>query len=52
MVEVGLDLIKLRGWRNDSCHVRAGPLPYLWPGAPVFQVVRAMQYVWRKVGLV
>ena len=32
--------------------VRAGPLPYLWPpGAPVFQVVRAMRYVRGRLGV-
>ena len=26
-----------------------GPLPYLWPGSPVFQVVTTMQYAQRMV---
>ena len=30
----------------------AGTLPYLWPAAPVFQVVSTMQNVWPRLGFI
>ena len=27
-------------------------LPYLWPGAPVFQIVSTMRFVWARLGLI
>ena len=36
----------------DKLDPFTGALPYLWPGAPVFQVVRTIHYVWGRLSLI
>ena len=44
---------RLQCWGLPRKHyARSGASPYLWPGIPVFEVVRAMHYVRQRLGLI